>query len=138
LIRLVDSKEIINLYKITNLIFEKDISINPFSKIIVFEEENIVKGYLHYDLIYDRCEIENIGVLEIYRNKKIASNLICFMINECVDLNYKNITLEVNCNNLVAINLYKKNDFKIIATRKNYYGIDDGYLMMKEIGEINE
>ena len=138
MIRLINDKEIKDLNKIANIIFEKDISTNSFSKFIIFENEKKIKGYLHYDLIYDRCEIEHLGVLERYRNQGIASKLLSYLIDECINLKYKNITLEVNCNNLEAIKLYKKYNFKIICTRKNYYGIDDGYLMMKEIGESNE
>ena len=30
---------------------------------------------------------------------------------------------------------YKKNGYRIEAIRKNYYGSENGYLMLKELGE---
>ncbi len=44
-----------------------------------------------------------------------------------------NITLEVKTSNLSAIGLYKKYGFVVISTRKNYYGSDDAYLMIREM-----
>ena len=43
------------------------------------------------------------------------------------------INLEVNCSNLVAINLYKKFDFVQVGLRKNYYDRQDGLLFTKSI-----
>ena len=41
----------------------------------------------------------------------------------------KSITLEVNKNNIPALNLYKKFEFKEVAIRKGYYQGIDGILM---------
>ena len=37
--------------------------------------------------------------------------------------------LEVRCDNINAIKLYKKYNFKIINIRKNYYENNDAYVM---------
>ena len=42
----------------------------------------------------------------------------------------KDITLEVNINNISAINLYKKYDFKEVGLRKKYYNNCDDALIM--------
>ena len=44
-----------------------------------------------------------------------------------------NIMLEVNEKNLAAISLYKKNKFKIISKRKNYYGKDTALIMKRDV-----
>ena len=49
--------------------------------------------------------------------------------------NVKNITLEVRENNKIAIDFYIKNGYKIETIRKDYYGNENGYLMIKELGE---
>ena len=124
-------KEINNQKEIEDIfykLFNTKLLINIYSKIIVYEEEKIM-GFMIYDLIYDRCEIEYIGVLEEYRNKKIATRLLEYLNN----YELSNITLEVNINNLPAIKLYEKNGFKIASKRKKYYNKDDAYLMIKEV-----
>lgn len=105
---------------------------NPFNKYIGYYLNKLV-GFINYSLIYDRCEINYIGVIEQYRNKKIASTLLDFLIDKLSDCS--NITLEVNTNNIAAINLYKKHGFKVVSIREKYYGNDDAYLMMKELGD---
>ena len=42
----------------------------------------------------------------------------------------KSILLEVNENNFSAIKLYRKNNFKEISVRKNYYGTGQNALIM--------
>lgn len=105
---------------------------SPFNKTIVYDD-GIIKGLVNYDLIYDRIEINHIIVFDKYRNNGIASELMNYLIN---NNDIKNITLEVNCNNKPAINLYHKFGFKEVAIRKNYYyNGDDAFLMKRENGE---
>ena len=42
----------------------------------------------------------------------------------------KDITLEVNVNNIPAINLYKKYNFKEVGIRKKYYNNSDDAIIM--------
>ncbi|HPE14680.1 MAG TPA: GNAT family N-acetyltransferase [Bacilli bacterium] len=102
---------------------------NPFLK--VFEYEN--KGYIEISDIYDRIEIVNIFVNEQYRNQKIASNLMNYIIDYAKNNNKTNITLEVNSINKIAIHLYEKFGFKKVAVREKYYNGIDGILMEKVI-----
>ena len=80
-------------------------------------------------LIYDRIELEYIWTSFIHRKKGIASKLMDKMIEEKVN----NFTLEVCTSNESAINLYKKYNFKVVSVRKNYYGSEDAYLMIREM-----
>lgn len=93
--------------------------------------DNKINGIIVYNLFYDRIDIEYIIVPVEYRKKGIGSKLLSEIEKE----NINNVTLEVSESNVTAINFYKKNGYKIEAIRKNYYGNEDGYLMMKEIGE---
>ena len=119
-----DKKIIENIFK---NIFNTELKTTVYSNIIIYKEEKIM-GFMIYDLIYDRIELEYIGVIEEYRNKKIASKLMDYLINLKLP-----ISLEVNINNIKAINLYKKYNFKQASIRKNYYNGEDAYLMIREV-----
>ncbi len=106
---------------------------NPYAKSIEYYEEGKVIGYLNYSLIYDRIEIDNIEVLEEYRNKKIGTKLMTYLIYNAIDSHVINITLEVRKSNEVARKLYKNFGFREVALRKLYYGDEDGILMEKQV-----
>lgn len=112
-------------YKLTEADFNKVF----FNSLISVDDK--INGIIVYNLFYDRIEIEYIIVPEEYKKKGIGSKLLLELEKE----NINNITLEVRESNMAAINFYKKNGYKIEAIRRNYYGNEDGYLMMKEIGE---
>lgn len=132
-IREDDYQVITNYYREFDLnnvdLFHKE----SFSKIYIYEENRNICGFINYSIIYDRAEINYIYVDEKYRNKHIASKLLDFMINDCVNNNCNNITLEVAENNIKGISLYTKYGFEKKAIRKNYYKECDGILMMKEL-----
>ena len=109
-----------------NSLSDYKVTLNPFNKIIGYYINDLLVAFLDYSVMYEKIEINYIFVVNEYRRKNIAYNLIKFIID-----NYKfdNITLEVNINNINAINLYKKLGFKVISIRKNYYDGIDGYLM---------
>lgn len=106
---------------------------NPYTKIYIFKEKDKILGLIHINDIYDRYEINNIYVLEEYRNRGIASKLIEEVIKIGKKNNIINITLEVRKNNSKAINLYKKYGFLEKSIRKGYYNGIDGILMEKEM-----
>lgn len=107
-----------------------DSNSNDFFRCLIYYDQ-CIKGVIVYDLIYDRIEIEYIIVDEDYRKKGIGSKLL----KEIEKNKVKNITLEVRESNKGAINFYKNNGFNVEAVRKNYYENEDGYLMLKELGE---
>lgn len=108
---------------------------NEFTSIFTFVEDNKIVAFIVYDLLYERCELTQIEVLEKYRNKNIASKLLTHMIKDCMNKGIENITLEVKITNDVAINLYKRFGFKKVAIRKGYYQGVDAILMEKEMIE---
>lgn len=54
-----------------------------------------------------------------------------YIIEFCKNNNISKINLEVNSNNTIAINLYKKYEFKEVGCRKNYYKNGDGVLFTR-------
>ena len=108
-----------------------ELSNNPFGKIIILKEDNEIIGYIYYSDIYERVEINQIEINFIHRNCGKGDFLLKKLI-ESVD---KNISLEVNVNNIPAIKLYKKNGFIEKAIRKGYYQGIDGILMERKKGQ---
>ena len=118
-------KKIKDIDYINNLSNYK-VTLNNFNKVIGYYFDNKIVGFLDYSVMYEKIEINYIFVIEEYRKKGIAYNLIKYVID---NYDFENITLEVNINNISAINLYKKLGFNIIGIRKKYYNGVDGYLM---------
>ena len=111
----------------------KEFKDNPYINYMVYVLGDKIVGYLSYEDIFDRYEISNLYVLYNYRGNKIGPYLIQELINRAKLSNIKNITLEVNKENLVAINLYRKYGFVQVAIRERYYSGVDGILMEKEM-----
>ena len=87
---------------------------NDNSFIYIYLIDNQVCGYLMVLDSIDVYEILALATVEEYRNKGIAQELLA-------KIRIKNIFLEVRESNQTAINFYKKNKFKEISIRKNYY-----------------
>lgn len=108
-----------------------DLNSNPFYKCLIYEEKGIL-GVIVFEEIYDRIELDYIIVNDNYRRRGIASKLMEFLINYAQNNSIFNITLEVNENNLSAINLYKKYKFDLVSRRVKYYKDNDAILMIRK------
>lgn len=116
--------ELFNEYKENYKVINNDF-IHNYCYVI----DNKIIGFIIYSTIYENTEIIDIFVSKDYRNKKIGYELLNKVLEENKN---NNITLEVNVNNSIAINLYKKLNFEVVATRKGYYNGVDAYLMLKK------
>lgn len=89
-------------------------------------------SFIAFSILYDRAELNYIWTHDDYRKKGFASKMLDFMVEKCLSLT--NITLEVDVDNVSAINLYHKYGFNDVSVRKNYYSNgNDALLMMKEM-----
>ena len=103
------------------------------SFIYVYLIDDKVCGYLMILDSIDVYEILAIAAVEEYRNKGIAQELLD-------KIKTKDIFLEVRESNQTAINFYKKNNFKEIRIRKNYYSepTENAIIMKLEVNVNNE
>ena len=103
------------------------------SFVYVYLIGNKVYGYLIILDSIDVYEILSIATIEKYRNKGIAQELLD-------KIKTKDIFLEVRESNQTAINFYKKNNFKEIRIRKNYYSepTENAIIMKLEVNVNNE
>ena len=99
--------------------------------IYVYLVDKKVCGYLMVLDSIDVYEILAIATVEEYRNKGIAQELLD-------KIKIKDIFLEVRESNQVAINFYKKNKFKEISVRKNYYSEPNENAIIMKLEVNNE
>ena len=102
---------------------------NSFIYIYLIEDK--ICGYLMVLDSIDVYEILAIATIEEYRNKGIAQELLD-------KIRTKDIFLEVRESNQVAINFYKKNKFKEISVRKNYYSEPNENAIIMKLEVNNE
>ena len=99
--------------------------------IYVYLVDKKVCGYLMILDSIDVYEILAIATVEEYRNKGIAQKLLD-------KIKIKDIFLEVRESNQVAISFYKKNKFKEISVRKNYYSEPNENAIIMKLEVNNE
>lgn len=109
-----------------------EIEKNPYEKILIYLEDDEVIGYIYYSDIYERTEINQLEVRIDKRNKKIGSRLL----EKYLEITKKQSSLEVRIDNDIAIRLYKKYGYIIVATRASYYNGIDAYLMIRDIPKM--
>ncbi len=101
------------------------------SKVIVYENDDNIIGFITATYLYDTCDILSIVVDESYRRKMVASNLLTYLIGDLKET-LKLMTLEVATKNTAAIKLYEKFGFEKVHIRDKYYKNDDAYLMARK------
>ena len=97
-----------------------------------FKEDEKIVAYLGIQFINDFIEILGIGVIEEFRNRGIAKQLMNELIDYFDKSTYLKILLEVRESNSTAKNLYTKLGFTKISKRKNYYKNEDADIYLKE------
>lgn len=102
---------------------------DPFRHCYLLKDRDMICAYIDFSIIYDRAELNQIYVMESYRHKHCASQLMDFMLQQCRKNGCCNITLEVRESNIAALKLYQKYQFQAVAKRNNYYQTEDAILM---------
>lgn len=104
--------------------------ISDNEKILVYELNGKIVGFIEYLKNYETIDIINIAVLEEFRRDGIGSKLIDYLIE---NNDIEHIMLEVRKSNENAIKFYEKNGFKVLREIKGYYGNEDALSMEKVI-----
>jgi len=110
-------------------IFGKELN-NPNSLYIIAKHNNDIVGFGGIWNSVDQMHITNIVTKKNCRKLGIANKILEKLIDISKKENFSSITLEVNCNNYSAIQLYKKHNFKHIGTRPKYYNHTDNAFIM--------
>ena len=114
----------------------RDCILYKYDSFAVFFNNNLV-GYIIAKITYPETHILNLTVKKNFRKKGIGKSLIELIISEARLRNSENIILEVRVDNIQAQSLYKKLNFEIIGTRKDYYesenGREDAYVLKLDL-----
>ena len=92
-----------------------------FSKYFIAKQNDNIVGFAGLKIILDEADLMNIVTKKCCRHEGIASNIMDKLIEYCKQEKIKCINLEVNIQNSIAINFYKKYNFKEVGLRKKYY-----------------
>ena len=112
--------------KIENHFNFKDYLENDIYSQYVYVIDDKIVGYILITIIDYLLEIHLLYVDNLFRNQKIGTKLIDYIINKYSSHRF---LLEVSINNYIAIKLYENMNFKIINIRKKYYNDIDAYVM---------
>ncbi len=103
------------------------------SKCLVFEENNIVVGFMVYLQTEDNVEIYDIAVKEEYQQNAIGTKLLTYL-ELAIQASCSKIILEVRSDNEKAISFYLGKGFIKKAVRKKYYQDgENALIMIKEL-----
>jgi len=91
--------------------------------------ENEKKELLAFGIIavvFDEAELLSMAVRSDAQRQGYGFKLLQFLIKQAKKAKAKTFSLEVRQSNTIAINLYRKLDFKVDGIRKGYYpSVDD-------------
>ncbi|MBQ9984638.1 MAG: ribosomal protein S18-alanine N-acetyltransferase [Lachnospiraceae bacterium] len=98
-------------------------------------EKDCIVGFAGIMIIVDEAELLNIAVLEKYRKRGIAQQLLDTLLIRAKQEKGGRMLLEVRESNRVAIALYEKNGFCFVTKRRDYYSNpkEDAVIMEKSL-----
>ena len=102
---------------------------------IIAESYGKVIGYACYMIVTDEAHLTNVAVVEEFRRKSVANQLVESILEELKSRECATLYLEVRVSNLSAIKFYEKLKFKELYFRNNYYRQpkEDALVMALEI-----
>lgn len=109
---------------------------NLFSIYVLAEtKDGTVVAFGGMQVVFEEAHVMNIAVLEEYRRKGIAGNLLELMMQEASKRDAQSMFLEVRQSNIPARNLYQKYGFTPVSVRKRYYSDnnEDAIIMAAEL-----
>ena len=138
IIRKFVPKDLKRVYEIENMSFSQSYGINMFQQLyemgigfLVAEEDDYVIGYVMFWIKYEnQGHIISIAVDKNYRRRGAGTQLLVKAIAILSLLPIDAIYLEVNENNVGAVEFYKSFNFKIDRIVPGYYENGDGAIIM--------
>ena len=113
--------------------FTYELEENPFSRLYVMEENNIIVAYAGLWIIYEKADLTSIAVRKSEQRKGYAKYLLKHLILEAKSENCEYLMLEVRVSNINAQKLYEKFGFIQVGIKKDYYldNHEDAIAMIK-------
>lgn len=106
----------------------------PKAKSLVIKSEKNILAFVTFRDYEDRLEIMAIGTDPTYLRNQMAQKVLDGVKTNAAQRKLS-VWLEVHENNQTAVNLYLKNGFKVLNSRKRYYPDGGNALVMQFIGD---
>lgn len=117
----------------------EDILTNPDRFYMVAADGDVIAGGCMLSCICGEGDISNVAVLEAYRNRHIATELLREMLRFGTgQMGLVAYTLEVRQQNLAAQGLYKKLGFVSEGVRPNFYDFPKDHAVIMWKRDVNE
>lgn len=114
--------------------FLREINNKDIGDIFVYKQDNELIGYCGIWYMFENCDLTTLTIKQSQRNKGYGQRLLNYVVDQALLHNCEYLHLEVRTDNYEAINLYRKNGFEIVRTRKGYYSDgQDAYDMIKDL-----
>jgi len=94
---------------------------NPVDNYVIYTEYGRELSFANYTISDGIMDLCGIYVKTDKRKKGIGNKMMNYLIDYCYDHKISTIMIEVRPSNTIALNLYKKFGFKLIAVRRDYY-----------------
>ncbi len=100
-------------------------------------EGGVLSGYLLGTAVPPEAEILRVGVAPAERRRGVADALVSAFLSDAGKSGVTRVYLEVRTDNDPAVRLYRKNGFRDLSRRKNYYRdpVADALVMCRILGE---
>ena len=95
--------------------WENEFKNNKFCIIYLLKNKEEVIGYIDFWIMFEQATIAKICIKKEYSSKGLGDKLLKRCLKTIDKKNCLSTSLEVRISNIKAINLYKKNNFKIIS-----------------------
>ena len=109
-----------------------EMSINPFSRMYVIEEDNRFIGFIGLR-VDEQAELMNFAIDPHDQHQGYGHKLMAFTLEELKKERVSLLTLEVRESNINARRFYESCGFKVSHKRKQYYPNEDAIVYMKEV-----
>lgn len=116
-------------------IFGKTIELTPYENqlILMRDDDQRLIGYVLFQLVAGLADLHYLVVAPRFRRLGYGARLLEAFWIDASDRGAGVLTLEVRCDNQVAIRLYERFGFEMVHVRKNYYQDGcDAFLMKVE------
>lgn len=101
---------------------------------VVRTPECPVAGFCAFWLVFDEIHINNIAMRPPLRGRGIGTALLHHILAVARELGARRATLEVRASNAQALRLYKRLEFYVAGTRRNYYSnpVEDALILWRD------
>lgn len=130
---LMEIEQKIHVSPWTQVGFEGELQ-KPYSHVYLLsddETDSQIAGYIVFWLMFDECQILNVGVDLPYRGLGLAKKMIREAVKLALKKGIRRAVLDVRKSNMAAIQLYQGLGFNICQIRKQFYSNGEDAYQMK-------